>query len=357
MNKSDRLLELGPRTDRDIEQVMHREVEQDRFTGLDRRLLRAVKNDVIDLWHEPDQQYQRFNRNLMLGRLEKLRRMGMAQEVKGNVWRLSDSMESTLQRAGERGDIIKTMHAEMKRQDIEHAEADYAIYDPSANRPLTGRVVSKGLSDEMHDHTYLIVDGLDRPDALRRCRSRPRGWGVWYQCHRRDRAEVRGTEAVGPGCRGGRQSQRWHLQPRGAPASRRAGNGPLRASPCSAARGFAEGGHVARMPDGTWTIPEDYLDRATEYEAVRGRRQPVSVAVRSSWSLERQVTAEGATWLDQQLVTGDRPSLAVTGFGKAVEDALAHRRANLIEHGVARERGGAMWCTSGTSCAFWRRGN
>src|SRR3546814_2842852 len=64
---------------------------------------------------------------------------------------------------GERGDIIKTMHREMAREGLYRATSDYAIFDtadPEARR-LLGRVVARGLSDEINDRHYLIVDGID----------------------------------------------------------------------------------------------------------------------------------------------------------------------------------------------------
>src|SRR3546814_15811003 len=57
----------------------------------------------------------------------------------------------------------KTMHREMAREGLYRATSDYAIFDtadPEARRPL-GRVVARGLSDEINDRHYLIVDGID----------------------------------------------------------------------------------------------------------------------------------------------------------------------------------------------------
>ena len=46
---------------------------------------------------------------------------------------------------------------------MERGAADYAIYDPTAPdaRRLVGRVVARGLSDELNDRHYLIIDGVD----------------------------------------------------------------------------------------------------------------------------------------------------------------------------------------------------
>src|SRR3546814_10055916 len=64
---------------------------------------------------------------------------------------------------GERGDIIRTMQREMIAKGLARPATDYVVFDPAASdgRPIAGRVVSRGLSDEINDRHYLIVDPLD----------------------------------------------------------------------------------------------------------------------------------------------------------------------------------------------------
>ncbi len=72
------------------------------------------------------------------------------------------------------------------------------------------------------------------------------------------------------------------------------------------------------------------------YDDAKGRPQ-VSLAVRSDLSIEAQVTAEGATWLDRRLL--DRQ--AVTGnaaFGAEVQAAMAQRTEHLIGAGLAERQ-------------------
>ena len=64
-----------------------------------------------------------------------------------------------------------------------------------------------------------------------------------------------------------------------------------------------------------WFIPEDFEARAAAYEAARGRQTQLRVLC--AYDLDRQVTSDGATWLDRQLVGRDRGSLATGGFGAA----------------------------------------
>jgi hypothetical protein len=51
------------------------------------------------------------------------------------------------------------------------------------------------------------------------------------------------------------------------------------------------------MRDGSWTIPDDYLEKAAEFEA--DRAGGVSLKTLSWLALEEQVTHRGATWLDE----------------------------------------------------------
>jgi hypothetical protein len=57
--------------------------------------------------------------------------------------------------------------------------------------------------------------------------------------------------------------------------------------------------------------------------------------VLSAYDLDRQVTSDGATWLDRQLVSRDRGALADTGFGAEVRSALERRKDELIRQGHA----------------------
>src|SRR3546814_10092112 len=64
---------------------------------------------------------------------------------------------------GERGDIIRTMQRAYAARGNAPALVDQIIYDPAAPdaRPLIGRVVERGLSDEYADRHYVIVEAID----------------------------------------------------------------------------------------------------------------------------------------------------------------------------------------------------
>lgn len=95
-------------------------------------------------------------------------------------------------------------------------------------------------------------------------------------------------------------------------------------------------GIVARLDADHWVIPKDFLERAAAYDEREGRR--LVAEVHSAVALDRQITAEAATWLDRQLVGRHRVETAPMGFGNQVQHALEQRRQQLVAHGLAKRR-------------------
>lgn len=148
---------LGLRSEREIEQGLAREMKQDRWASLDAALARQAIEGVIDLRHVPKTASQKNRRGAMLGRLDHLTKLGLAEKHKAGIWRVVPEAEQTLRAMGERGDIIRTMQRALGSQ-----KRDYAVWDVSRDTlQLSGRVVGKGLSDELQEIGYLIVDGDD----------------------------------------------------------------------------------------------------------------------------------------------------------------------------------------------------
>ena len=95
-----------------------------------------------------------------------------------------------------------------------------------------------------------------------------------------------------------------------------------------------QAGIVERVNADCWRIPQDFEDRAAAYDAAKGRQ--ASIRILSAYDLNRQVTSDGATWLDRELVSGDRGMLSAGGFGAEVRQALADRENELIRRGHVR---------------------
>src|SRR3546814_21026938 len=83
------------------------------------------------------------------------------------------------------------------------------------------------------------------------------------------------------------------------------------------------------LPDGTWIVASDHLERAAGYERAQARSSPVAIETLSALPLDQQVSAEGATWLDRELVA-DAPAI-VRDAGRAEERRVGQecaRRCN-----------------------------
>jgi type IV secretory pathway VirD2 relaxase len=82
-------LDLGPWTDLEIMRANLREIHQERFTEIDRRLLRAIDSEGFVSVHHRNGVEQSHR----AGRLAALGHMGLAAEVGNGRWRLSDDLE------------------------------------------------------------------------------------------------------------------------------------------------------------------------------------------------------------------------------------------------------------------------
>jgi type IV secretory pathway VirD2 relaxase len=253
--------EMGPRTDRDIQLALERQVEAERWTQLDRQLVRdAGRHGVIDLAPDPERQPDQFHA-LKVGRLRRLESLGLAHQVGPGQWTMDEAAETTLRELGERGDIIKRIHRSLAERGIERATANYVLAGESLDVPVIGRLVDRGLDDELKGTAYAVVDGVDG---------------------RTHHIKLPDLDAAGDG----------------APGS---------------------------------------IVELRKFDDAQGRRR-LALAVRSDLSIEDQVTASGATWLDRQVVARDPVALGQAGFGAEVRDAMQRRAEQLVDQGLAERR-------------------
>jgi len=333
--------ELGPESELDHLRKLEHEVGAERFTRLDRAILRDARDGVIALSAKPERDPRRHA--VRMGRLRALERLGLAEETAPGAWRIAGDTEPTLRRMGERGDIIKTMHRDLKDAGLSRAAADQAIFDPKAGGRIVGRLVAEGFSDELREQRYAIVDGVDG-------RTHYIELGLRYaedeQLVRNTIVELRARE-TGPrevdrviakiaSRNQGLYSADLHrdTDPR---ASAEFIQSHARRLEAMRRQGLAE-----RLPDGRWHVGQGHLDRAERFEVVNRSERPVRMTVLSWQNLEALPNANGATWLDRQLVAKAPERLAVSGMGPEVGAALRARRQWLLEQGLAREQDGRM---------------
>ncbi|MBX9815448.1 MAG: conjugal transfer protein TraI [Proteobacteria bacterium SG_bin5] len=347
-------LDLGPRTTDAIKDKLRGEVDQERLTSIDRTLLRDADAGRLVSSGASDA----FDQTMRMGRLRKLERLGLATQMGTSTWRLAPDLTDTLRRMGERGDIIRTMQRAFTARGATPALADQAIYDPAAAnvRPLVGRVIERGLSDELNDRHYLLVEATD-------------GRMHYVEIGKGENVEPQGSGAIvriEPVSVGVREADRTVATVAAANGGRYDVDAHLRHDP-SATEAFAEThvrrleamrrltGGVTREADGTWIVAADHLDRAAAYEAARSKERPVAVETLSPQPLEKLIGAEAATWLDRELVAADPAPLRDAGFGHDARNAQVQRRQWLIAQGFAEEIDGRVAYRAGMIAALQRR--
>ncbi len=325
---------LGPRTEREIRESLTREVEQERWTSLDQALQRSAQDSRLDLAVLSDAVRDREHRALLIGRLQRLGELGLAERLAPDRWQLSPDFERLLRAMGERGDIIRRMQRALgdKRRELG------AFGNTEAPESITGRLAAKGIIEPVYDREYLIVDGID---------------GRAYHIAAHSRVDLRElpvgaivTVTNGPKPR-----------PADRTIAEHARDGIYRTSEhLAVARDDVRPGHdpeafveahvrrlealrraciVERLEEGVWRVPKDLVERGRAYDARRSGG--IQVEVKSYFPIERQARAVGATWLDRLLVD-QRDDLSATGFGAEVRAALAEREGFLVREGLAQRR-------------------
>ena len=334
--------ELGPVSEIELTRKLTNEVEQDRLTRLDRAMIAEAEDGRLDLRPDPQDADRRPDRTLRLRRLARLRRMGLATEHASGIWSLDPHLEATLRAMGGRADIIASIHKALAADGISRDPMTYTIHRSAPDRAITGRIVDMGLTDELGDRLTILLDGIDG-----RTHHVPN-----LDADRLDGARVGSIVMVGPADTAARPSDR--------AIAAMAEDGIYRPSrhlerarsegrvPGGDHEGFVEShvrrlealrraGIVERIDADRWRIPADFERRASGLAATR--RDQASVRILSTVPIDRQVGADGATWLDRQLLQADRSGLIPAGFGLEVHAALDRRRDHHIATGDATRHG------------------
>ncbi|WP_288415420.1 relaxase/mobilization nuclease RlxS [uncultured Novosphingobium sp.] len=328
-------LDLGPRTDREIENRLRHDVEQERLTAIDRRLIRRMDDEriVTAASNDPLQQ------SVAAGRLRKLGTMGLAETLGDGRWRLADGIEDTLRRMGERGDIFRLMQRELTARRLDRAGVEQVV-STELRGPLVGRVIHRGFSDEHRDRYYLMIDGADgrvhyvdigKGDGTPTVTE---GATVRIEATRAEATTADRTVDAVARASGGRYSVDLHLRhdPQASEAYAKSHVRRLEAMR------RAEAG-PERQADGSWTIPRDHLARAETFAQRQQRDRPTKLSILSLRQVGDLVAIEAPTWLDRELSSDSSSVARDAGFGREVRTALAARRQWLMEQQLAEGDG------------------
>lgn len=329
---------LGPVTERELRERMTREVDQERWTGLDRQLAGIQASEGAIRLGDGGDDHARFRRKQLGARLQTLERLGLAGRADVGGWRLREGAERLLRDMGERGDIIRTMQRAFS--------GEARSFELFAAGEITGRIARKGLADELEDRGYLIVDGIDGkahyvvlpPNAD--LAAYPAGGVVSARStEAQPRAADRTIDALAGDSRLYQPDR--HLMIARVEATGRDDPDAYVGAHIRRLESLRRIGAAERLGDGSWRLPNDFLDRAAVHEA--GRFGGLQAELVSRLPVDRQARTIGATWLDRTLLDGTTP--AATGFGATVRAALDDRRAFLVAEGLAEREGASVRLT------------
>lgn len=154
--------ELGPKPEHEVQRALDREVTAERWTRLDGEIGRAADElGVIDLRAERPGPDDPRLRRLMVGRLQHLETMGLAAEGEPGRWAVAEGATAKLRELGTRGDIIRTIGAALKERGQDRALDSFAVVNGAPEKPIAGRLIDKGLHDELTGTAYAVIDGTD----------------------------------------------------------------------------------------------------------------------------------------------------------------------------------------------------
>ncbi|MGE0047744.1 MAG: DUF3363 domain-containing protein [Acidithiobacillus sp.] len=155
---------LGYRTEKEIQAARERDIDQRRFTALDREILGKAAEaargySVVDeappasfIQHDAD------GRRRRIARLEKLVVIGVADKIGPNLWRLEPGWDKALrelQMLQTRTEMIAQARALMTEP-----RCPPQVTKIRKGERLVGRVLGTGL-DEQYDRSYLLIEGVD----------------------------------------------------------------------------------------------------------------------------------------------------------------------------------------------------
>jgi hypothetical protein len=155
---------LGFRTERDADDAQRREIDQNRYTGLDRIIQRSNDKQspsfliTIDATSTGLSERERILQQNLGARLAHLEKMGIARSVAPQQWTVQSDFEGvlrTLQRSSDRQKMLAA-HGAL----LSDPRLPFEITDIRRLRVVEGRVLLHA-EDEGSGRRYLLLEGID----------------------------------------------------------------------------------------------------------------------------------------------------------------------------------------------------
>ena len=368
--------ELGWKSELEIQQEMKREMSAMRVTKADRHIADGMDKvtNVIDLRAGSAAstfgKHSSMNRHILIGRMNNLEKMGLAQATDKGRWQLDKDAFKTLGQIEQREQLRKEIHAAMERANIKRPirqnDGRTNYEGKLTNKRIIGRVIAKTLDrDEGMDadakgggKVRFIIDGTDgyvstvETGMDTRAGEAAKVGSIIEVSPPSLRTVDRNIQALAKG-------KDYHGKPRNGLVGHYAiaTSGPEDWMDGSGSRGAAHmRAHRLRLAtlvkagvvqvaskdkDGDpneWRVPEDFEERAISLDLKQGRASGVKLL--SVQDLEKQLASPGATWLDRSQVSwgrGDMDGISTktSAFARELDTAFQQRRTWLIERGYA----------------------
>ena len=155
---------LGFRTERDADYAQRREIDQNRYTGLDRIIQRSNDKQSPSFFITTDtagprlSQRERILQQNLAARLAHLEKMGLSRSMAPQQWTVQSDFEAvlrTLQRSSDRQRMLAA-HGAL----LSDPRLPFEITEIRKLRVVEGRVLLHA-EDEGSGHRYLLLEGID----------------------------------------------------------------------------------------------------------------------------------------------------------------------------------------------------
>ncbi|WP_164264009.1 DUF3363 domain-containing protein, partial [Stenotrophomonas maltophilia] len=74
---------------------------------------------------------------------------------------VAEGAQAKLRELAARGDIIRTIGHALKDHGQDRSLDSYAVLSDTPEKPIVGRLIGKGLHDELTGAAYAVIDGTD----------------------------------------------------------------------------------------------------------------------------------------------------------------------------------------------------
>ena len=323
--------ELGPVSQMEGRVRMAHSIQAKGATGLDHSLSKKIKDGIIDM-RQPAAKGRVWHRQLQVRRLRVLEKMGLAERLGSGRWAVDSSFTKTLRDMNERTQMVKAIHRSLEQNGYSVGlVTERNRFDPNglSAQPVTGTVQQFGRPDDTREGGFVVIQSLGGEPIYAKVseseifETLKKGQIITFQPHQLGARKIDHSISEFANSHNGTYSEVRHITEGGniSPAYAQAHVRRLEA--------LRRKELVTRHKNGTWQIPNNYLERASNYEADKAMRLPASMDRQSTQTIAQMQRARGATWLDKRLSEQGFSGLEDSGF----QNALKKRQMVLKEMG------------------------